>query len=199
MPSSTAEAQFELANRGEPMWHTIPFQNVPMFRALALALDHAEAHLEHHAPNVAAPQFSVLSADRRDAVLARFNAEHHTNLHGQEYLYEHQHDPGFCPADRPNTTSHCLFSDGNPAYRVNGRQIPVGGRLPNYMLGIDAVDRGAANSCPRLVEALSELGYHVVHPYAAGSEAHHIVFVQNPIPTLKAHGRVPANTPDTDH
>lgn len=196
MADQTAELQFTLTHHDKPMWETVAFQNVPMFRALALALDHAEAHLEHHAPHVPAPQFSVLSADRRDDVLAHFNAEHHTNLHGQQYLYDHQHDPGFNPADRPGTTSHCLFSDGNPAYRVDGRQIPSGGRLPDYMLGIDAVDRGAVNTCPRLVQALTDLHYHVVHPYAAGSEAHHIVFVQNPIPVLKQAGRVAASTPD---
>jgi hypothetical protein len=195
--STSAEAIFNAANRDKPMWHTVAFHQVPMFRALALALDHAQAHLQHQgAPS---PAFAVLSADRRDAVLQRFNAENHTNLHGQGYLYQHQHDPGFCPADSPNTTSHCLFSDGNPTYKVGGSQIPAGAQLPNYMLGLDIVDVGATNTCPRLMQALTALGYHVVHPYSAGSEAHHIVFVANPIPVLKTAGRIPADTPVTDH
>ncbi len=181
---------FSEANRDKPMWHTVAFHDVPMFRALALALDHAQVH---------GAEFLVLSADRRDSVLKRFNRADHTSLHGQEYLYEHQHDPGFCPADRPNTTSHCLFSDGNPAFRdERGRPIASGQPIPNYVLGIDAVDHGSTNDCSKLIGVLEHLGYKPVRPYHTGSEAHHFVFSENPIPTLKKWNRVPHSTPETD-
>jgi hypothetical protein len=181
--------EFSDQNRDKPMWHTVSFHDVPMFRALALALDHAQDH---------GAVFAILSADRRDSVIQRFNAENHTSLHGQEYLFENQGKPGFNPADRPGTTSHCLFSDGNPAYQVGGRLIPAGGKLPNYMLGIDAVDHGSQTDCSILLNKLHSLGYHVVRPYHSGSEAHHMSFVTNPIHTLKVHNRVPHDTPESD-
>ena len=137
--------QFTEQNRDKPMWHTIAFHDVPMFRALALALDDAQDH---------GAKFAIFSADRRDGVIERFNAKYHTNLHGQQYLYDHQGQPGFYAADSPNTTSHCLFSDGNPVYQDNGHHIPAGQRIPSYMLGIDACDAGSANDCSRLVRTL---------------------------------------------
>src|SRR3712207_375687 len=97
---------FTQANHAKPLWKTVSFHDVPMFRALALALDHAQDK---------GAVFAIYSADRRDGVLARFNARHGTNLHGQQYLYSHQHQAGFYPANSPATTSHCLHSDGNPA------------------------------------------------------------------------------------
>ena len=167
---------FNTANRDLPLDHTVSFHDVPMFRMLALALHHAERH---------GASFYVNSADRRDDVLKRFNAAHGTNLHGQQYLYENQRNPGFFPANPPTMTSHCLFSDGNPAYRVGDHFIPAGGKLPDWMLGIDANDKnGAPNDCSRLVGTLEKLGYHVTRPYHSGSEAHHFVFTANPIPTL---------------
>jgi lysozyme len=177
---------FTTDNRGKPLWQTVAYHDVPMFRALALALDHAQEQ---------GACFAILSADRRDAVLAKFNKEHGTHLHGQGFLFEHQHDPGFFPANRPGTTSHCLFADGNPAYRVNGRIVPVGGKLPNYFLGIDACDEGPgarANDCSRLIGHLERLGYHVTRPYHTGSEAHHFSFTSDPTPVLIHWGRIAA-------
>lgn len=174
--------EFSKQNRAKPLWHTVAFHDVPMFRALALALDHAQDH---------GAQFAVFSADRRDNVLRRFNAAHGTNLHGQKYLYDHQHERGFYPANPPGKTSHCLRSDGNPAYRVDHRVIPPGGALPKYMLGIDVVDHGSANDCSRLVGILEHLGYHVTRPYHTGSEAHHMCFVNDPTPVLRHWNHIP--------
>lgn len=177
---------FSTENRTLPLWQTCAYQSVPIFRALALALDHAAED---------GARFAVLSADRRDSVLARFNRLHGTHLHGQQYLYDHQHDPGFFPANRPGTTSHCLCADGNPAYRVGSRLIPAGGRLPRWFLGIDAVDTGAgakANDCSMLVGHLERLGYHVTRPYHSGAEAHHFSFTSDPVVVLQAHGRIPS-------
>jgi GH24 family phage-related lysozyme (muramidase) len=177
---------FSTENRSLPLWQTCAYQNVPIFRALALALDHAAED---------GARFALLSADRRDPVLAKFNRAHGTSLHGQQYLYDHQHDPGFFPANRPGTTSHCLCSDGNPAYRVGTRLIPAGGRLPRWFLGIDAVDSGPgakANDCSTLVGHLERLGYHVTRPYHSGAEAHHFSFTSDPVVVLQAHGRIPS-------
>jgi lysozyme len=176
---------FSKQNRTLPLWDTVGYQNVPMFRALALALDHAAE---------SGATFTVLSADRRDAVLAKFNKQHGTSLHGQQFLYDHQHDPGFFPANRPGTTSHCLFADGNPAYRVGGKILPAGGKLPRFFLGIDAVDTGAGakpNDCSKLIGRLEQLGYHVTRPYHSGSEAHHFSFTTDPTVVLQHHGRIP--------
>jgi lysozyme len=177
---------FSTDNRTLPLWETSAYQNVPMFRALALALDHARE---------AGARFTVLSADRRDPVLAKFNKQHGTNLHGQQFLYDHQRDPGFFPANRPGTTSHCLFADGNPAYRVGAKILPVGGKLPRYFLGIDATDSGPGckpNDCSMLIGTLEKLGYFVTRPYHSGSEAHHFSFTSDPTPVLKHHGRIPS-------
>jgi lysozyme len=177
---------FTQANRTLPLWETCSFDNVPIFRALALALDQARE---------AGAKFSVLSADRRDTTLARFNGQHGTHLHGQQYLYDHQHDPGFYPANRPGTTSHCLFADGNPAYRVGTKVLPAGAKLPRYFLGIDACDTGPGckpNDCSSLIGTLERLGYHVTRPYHSGSEAHHFSFTSDPTPVLQHHGRIPS-------
>jgi lysozyme len=177
---------FTSEHRSRPLWETVAYKGVPIFRALALALDHAEE---------AGAQFSVLSADRRDRVLKRFNQEAGTHLHGQQYLYDHQHDPGFFAANRPGTTSHCLFADGNPAYRVANRVIPAGGKLPGYFLGIDVCDHGSNNDCSRLISTLQRLGYHVTRPYHSGAEAHHFSFTNDPTPVLRFHKRVPQAAP----
>lgn len=176
---------FTTDNRGLPLWETVSYHDVPMFRALALALDHAQEN---------GAVFAIFSADRRDAVLARFNKRYGTNLHGQAYLVAHQHDPGFFPANPPDQTSHCLFSDGNPAYRLRGRVLPARARLPRYYLGIDAADVGAGarpNDCSMLIGHLERLGYHVTRPYHTGSEAHHFVFTSDPTPVLRHWKRIP--------
>src|SRR5207253_4402757 len=118
---------FTTSNRRLPLWETVAYRDVPIFRALALALEHAAEN---------GSRFAIFSADRRDPVLAKFNKQHGTHLHGQEFLFDHQHDPGFFAANRPTTSSHCLFADGNPAYRVGKRVLPSGARLPRYFLGI---------------------------------------------------------------
>lgn len=175
---------FTKAESDLPLWHTTAFHDVPIFRALALALDDAQDH---------DADFVLFSADRRDAVIARFNRKHGTNLHGQQYLVDaHARDPAhFAPANSPQTTSHCLRSDGNAAYVVRGRVVHRAGTLPKYMLGIDGSDRGKGNDPSHLLAVLHHLGYHVVRPYALSAEAHHFVFVTSPVPVLRHRGRIP--------
>lgn len=166
-------------------WEIVAYRGVPMFRALSLALLDAA---NHGAPHL------VMSADRRDAVIEKFNREHGTHLHGQEFLiHMHQVDPvHWFPANPKDETSHCLRSDGNRAYRrADGTQIPRKGKLPRYMLGIDAQDVGPhaqANDCTHLVKTLNRLGYKAKQPYSAGSERHHFVIVENPAPLLRKKG-----------
>ncbi len=37
-------SEFSKANRDKPLMHTMAFHGVPMFRGLALAIDHIEHH-----------------------------------------------------------------------------------------------------------------------------------------------------------
>jgi hypothetical protein len=144
-----------------PAWHHVTFDGVPMYRAQAWALLDYRLHGGH---------LRVNSADRRDSILRRY-APH---LHGQEYLYRNQHRPGFSPANPPNRTSHCLYSDGSAVYRR-----PPGARLPEYMLGIDAVDRPGGDAS-HIVSWLNAHGYRAVRPYPKSSERHHFVFTRSP-------------------
>jgi hypothetical protein len=189
---------FSEKNRDLPMWHTVATPSymgvVPTYRALALMLDHAWQHKA---------RFELLSADRRDSVLARFNKLHGTNLHGQKYLFDLRAQyvarygaagadaRGVYAANPPNRTGHCLFSDGNPAYRVRGHVVPPGGGLPNYFLPFDATDQGKENDCTHLVLVLNKLGYHAVRPYPSGGEAHHFCLVSSPIPVLRHWNVIP--------
>lgn len=168
---------------GNP-WHTIAYRGVPMFRAQAAVCLIA---YEHGAPHL------IASADRRDSVIARFNKNHGTHLHGQDFLiHMHEVDPAhWFPANPKDETSHCLRSDGNPAYKVNGKQIPATGALPKYMLGIDAVDVGPharVNDCTHLVETINACGFPATRPYHAGSELHHFILTEDPVPRLRKLG-----------
>lgn len=149
-----------------PAWHIVAFDGRPMFRALAWALKDARLH---------GVGFSITSADRRDSVIKAFNKQHGTDLHSQQYLYDHQGEPGFYPANPPGFSSHELRSDGSPFFKV-----PRGASIPDYELGIDAVDEGASNSCVKLVWWLNSHGYKAARPYASGSEAHHFCFAKSP-------------------
>jgi hypothetical protein len=179
--------QFVSDERNNPLWHTIssppPVGQIPIFRAHALMLAHAHQH---------GARFTLVSGDRRDSVIKRFNARYHTNLHGQQYLYDHQHDPGFYPANAPGFSSHELRADGLPIYRSRGKVIARGGPIPNYMLGIDAVDDGSVNDCVHLVLILNQLGYSAVRPYPDGREAHHLIVTSSPVAVLRHWNIVPA-------
>ena len=53
---------------------------------------------------------------------------------------------------------------------------------------IDASDAGKGND---LLAVLQHLGYHVTRPYALGSEAHHFIFTQSPVPVLEHWNVIP--------
>lgn len=148
-----------------PAYHTVNFQNVPMFRAQAWALLDAWYHGQ---------RFTVTSADRRDNIIAAFNHKYGTTLHSQAYLYKgfEEGRPGFLPANPPDRGTHLLLGDG-----VVGE---VHQRLEPYRLGIDVVSAGRSNDCKPLVDWLSRSGYGAYRPYPAGSEAHHMNFSRPP-------------------
>lgn len=169
--------------KGNP-WHTIAYRGVPMFRAQAAVLLVA---FEQGAPHL------IFSGDRRDSVIKRFNANHGTHLHGQDFLiHMHEVDPThWFPANPKDETSHCLRSDGNKAYRWNGKQIPKKGALPKTMLGIDAVDVGPharANDCSHLVHTINDCGFSAKQPYHVGTELHHFILTKDPVPRLRELG-----------
>jgi hypothetical protein len=142
----------------------VNFHGVPMYRCLAWALHDYELHGGH---------LIVNSADRRDSVVRKFNRKYHTNIHSQKFLFEHQNDPGFFPANPPGFSSHEVRSDGIGFYGPRGHAIP------RYKLGIDAVQRpgGDAHS---VVSWLNRHGYAARRPYVTASERHHLSFAKSP-------------------
>lgn len=166
-----------LSDKTAPMTHVVSYHGiVPMPRGLAYALYHIDKHGGH---------IDTFSADRTVKAIADHNREFGTSLHAQQYLFDNQFKPGFNPANPPNRSSHCYFSDGNPAYRVNGRQIQAKGKLPWYMLGLDISDHGLFETVTHFLHVSRGLGYQVVQPYPVGGERHHVVFTESPIQVLE--------------
>lgn len=136
---------------------------IPVFRAQAWALE--AAHND-------GARFVVMSAIRTDSVIASFNSKYGENLHGQQYLYDHQNQPGFYPANSPLRTSHCGWQDGSTYY-------PHIGQMLNYLnWGLDVVDDGSINDAAKLVWHLNRVGIKAAKAYpGAASENHHIVLL----------------------
>src|SRR5690349_16758471 len=149
--------------KGLELWRSprgvVNFHGVPMFRMHAWAL----LDYEHHHPH---GTLYVNSAIRDDKILRAFNRKYHTSLHSQQYLYDHQFEPGFFPANPPWATSHAGHSDGNIYYG------PAGAALPKYKWGIDATTRLGGDAA-QIVRWLNTHGYRAVRPYPTTSERHH--------------------------
>lgn len=180
--------RFSTADRDQAMTHTVSYRNVPMARGLAFAFHHISLH---------GGPVRIYSADRRDKVIAEHNREFGTSLHGQQWLIDaYRRDPvHFAPANPVDRTSHCLRSDGNPAYRDSrGRLIAAGGRLPWYELGVDLEDIDhdgkVGNDVNQFLAAAHRLGYPFVRPYASGAEGHHVVLTRSPVPVLEAWNQI---------
>lgn len=116
-------------------------------------------------------QFTVISGDRRAGVAERFG---HSS---QAYLFDHQNDPGFNPANPPLTSTHEYRNGGeNPRYPgyVGGAaypKVPVGKHLAPHELGLDLGSNDEATAFCRAVE---RVGLHFFQPYPTGSELHHV-------------------------
>ena len=136
-------------------WNTPGADPVPMFRAHAWALQAAHDR---------GARFVVTSADRRKGVAEQYGKSSQAALYAA-----FQNGTGY-PANPPGRSSHELFSDGTAIYRQ-----PAGAPISRRLLGIDAVDDGASNSCDHLLAVLNSFGVKAVKPYSSGAEAHHFV------------------------
>lgn len=148
----------------KPAYGIVNFQGKPMYRCLAWALHDYVLHGGH---------LTVNSADRRDSVVRRFNKRYHTDVHSQKFLFEHQDEPGFFPANPPGTSSHERRADGNVFYGKRGSLIP------RYKLGIDAVQRPGGDAHD-VVAWLNRRGYKATRPYFSSAERHHFSFAKSP-------------------
>ena len=148
----------------KPAYGIVNFQGKPMYRCLAWALLDYTLHGGH---------LIVNSADRRDDVVRRFNNRYGTDIHSQKFLFDHQHEDGFFPANPPGFSSHELRSDGHPFYGPRGKPIR------RHMLGIDATQRPGGDARD-LVTWLNRHGYRAKRPYIASSERHHFSFIDPP-------------------
>lgn len=160
--------------KGLELWRraygVVNFHGVPMFRCQAWALH--DYLLSHGGP------LYVNSAIRDDRILRAFNKKYGTSLHSQQFLYDHQHDPGFFPADLPSRTSHAGHSDGNQYYG------PAGTALPKYKWGIDATT-ALGGDAKGIVSWLNSHNYHAVRPYPTTPERHHFSFLKSPSSTAR--------------
>jgi hypothetical protein len=139
-------------------WVTVGYQGVPMFRAHVWALE---------AARLRGCSFTVASADRRQGVAEKYGHQ------SQAALYAAFQNGTGNPANPPGYSSHELRSDGSACYRTSR-----GGKLPNYMLGIDATDAGQSDSCEHLVSTLQSMGIKAIRPYPDSRESHHFVITQ---------------------
>jgi hypothetical protein len=99
-------------------------------------------------------------------LLARFGK------HTQAYLYEHQNEPGFNPANPPGFSTHELFNDGMVYPRLRR-----GAKLEYWQLGIDVDDQDVEDA----IAAAAHYGWHLRRPYSSGSEQHHLNFTKKPV------------------
>lgn len=135
----------------------------PLWRMQAWALE---------AAHTLGARFTVASGIRDDRILATFNRTYGTHHLGQEFLFSHQHEAGFFPANPPTRTSHAGWQDGSQFYPA------IGHRLPNVKWGIDAEDDGSANDASKLVWFLNRAGVHAAKAYpGSAAENHHIVIL----------------------
>lgn len=138
-------------------------ERVPVSPILKLTLDKVD--------KLDVVQFTVISGDRRAGVAERFG---HSS---QEYLFLHQNDPGFNPANPPLTSTHEYRNGGqNPRYPgyVGGAafpRLPVGKLLGPQQLGLDLASNDQATVFCREV---AKVGLEFFQPYPTGSELHHI-------------------------
>jgi hypothetical protein len=158
------------------MTNVVSYQRVPIPRGIAFALYHCQKH---------GGGVDLFSGVRTVPTIREHNREFGTHLSAQQDLVDLWRAGKGNPANSPDTTSHCWRSDGNHAYRVNGKQIPSGGKLPWYMIGLDLADVGEFESVDDFLRVARHLGYRVTQPYPVGGERHHVVFTSSPINVLE--------------
>lgn len=156
-------------------YHTVLYKGVPMWRCQAWAIFDYEVH---------GGTVQINSAIRSNSIIAKYKGKGlRSPYSSQEYLYENQHKPGFFPANPPNRTSHCGFSDGNAYFRLstnpNAWAAP-GRKIQKYQWGIDSVNRPGGDAI-RIVQWMNSHGYKAIRPYGLKqSERHHWCFMASP-------------------
>lgn len=156
-----------------PAYHTVLYKGVPMWRAQAWAIFDYEVH---------GGTVQVNSANRSNAIIAKYRGHGlRAGYSSQEYLYANQNRPGFFPANPPNMTSHCGFSDGNPHFKTEaGNWASPGTKIAKYMYGIDSVNHPGGDAV-RIVQWMNQHGYKAIRPYGSKvSERHHWCFTSSP-------------------
>lgn len=164
-------------DKRSPMMEVVSFHGVvPLERGLCYCLYLVDKHYSFSSRD-------VLSASRDEDDIRAHNRQFGTNLHSQPFLIlKHQQDPKhYAAANSVRMTSHCLNSDGNPAYRRNGRVIPSTGRLQWFQRGIDLLN---ADFAEWFIRHAALVDLHFVQPYKTGSELHHVVCAINPLAEL---------------
>jgi hypothetical protein len=171
-------------DRDNSMEALVSFHQVPMPRMVAFAIN----HIEDHGGKVA-----IFSADRTVAAVLEHNHQFHTNLHSQQYAIDHQGEPGWSTANPLNRTSHCYFADATIAALLthNGHPTKVGDKIPRWAVGIDLADvrNGVVHreNVSTFLAVAKHLHYDFRQPYPnAGTEKHHVILVNSPIPQLEA-------------
>ncbi len=175
--------RLRVTDRNRSMANLVSFHDVPMPRMLAFAIRDVERN--------GAP-VDIFSADRTVAAIEEHNRRYHTNLHAQQYLYDHQHEPGFNPANPPSLTSHCYRADATIAKLFGhiGVYIVPTAAIPRWALGIDLSDKGKSEDVSNFLAVSHRLGYRFAQPYASGSERHHVILTASPIHTLESRGQI---------
>jgi hypothetical protein len=138
-------------------------EHVPISPVLDLTLTHLD--------KLQVVEFTVISGDRRAGVAEKFGHD------SQLYLFEHQNDPGFNPANPPLTSSHEYKNGGSnprfPGY-VGGPAFPrikLGAKLKPQQLGIDL---GSNEEASRFCSEVKHVDLEFFQPYNTGSELHHV-------------------------
>lgn len=170
-------------DRDRSMTNLVSFHGVPMPRMIAFAIRDIE---RNGAPVV------VASADRTVAAIAEHNAQFGTRLHAQQFLFDHQGEPGFNPANPPSRTSHCYKADATIAALLSRWGVPTvaGGPIPRWALGVDLDDVGKHEDVTKFMSVAHRLGYVFAQPYSSGSERHHVILVQSPIRPLERRNQI---------
>lgn len=160
--------QYKAAKRREHLaTHYDPIaygtEHVPVSPILKLTLDEVD--------KLEIVEFTVISGDRRAGVAERFG---HSS---QAYLFEHQNEPGFNPANPPLTSTH-EYRNGGASKLVPGYvgtpafpRMPTGALLSPHQLGIDLASNTQASIFCRQVD---KVGLHFFQPYDTDSELHHV-------------------------
>ncbi len=150
------------------------FDGCPMPFAPYLALGWARNHQ--------APEFRIISSDRRDGIAQKYGHE------SQLQAWNNFLSGKGLPANPPGTSTHEFYNGGtNPKYPGSSgtpafhTKFKVGEHLPPWAVGIDCASNEEAEE---LVKFLNAHGFEAFIPYDTGTEQHHFCFASDPTDRL---------------